>query len=91
MKRRRGLGSSAAVHNASIGRLRAVADLEAKQAGDLARAGNCNGAVHALSRASFAAGRADAHAQSAGHGKQAYSILAHAVEKVTDACARIKW
>ena len=67
-----------------------MSDLEAKQAGDLARAGNCNGAVHALSRAAFAAGRADAHAQSAGHGAQAYSILQHAIDTVTDRCARIK-
>jgi len=85
-RRRRGLGSSAKVHSQQIGRLRAVADAEAKNATDFVRKGNCTAAIHALARSAFAAGRADTHAQSAGAGVQAYSIVAHAQEIVADRC-----
>lgn len=93
-RRRRGLGSSAAVHRDKTVRLASVVEGEVKNAVDHLQRGACDAALRALGRGKFAAGRAEAHMESAGsqapHGAlfEAKGQLAQAENDIVKRCLR---
>jgi hypothetical protein len=88
-RRRKGLGSSPEVHESKMQPLLDVARAEAENAVDHLSKGNCAAAIRAVARGYFAAGRADAHGQSAGRVQTAYSPrLDTVISQVALRCSR---